>query len=290
MDISVKGTLDREKINEILNHIKNQKTISTLDLSRVNFVKPYGMIVLLQIISNLQQIERIIFPDYSTLTYMARAGFFDQAKDILDLDREITELNNNIKVSEDNKTLIAINKIQNREDIVSTLSLVHEQTRNILINNLGYKHKDVEDFLVLLSELLDNINRHSGSTGFVSAQSYRYRGSNLKYISVCVSDTGIGIKKSFINNGYQTKLSHKEAIELAVIKEFSSKSINGQRGGNGYKGIKEKVEKLSGGFLVRTGDCQLNVLNKVYEYTTNMPFFLGTQIEITLPEKSLTYI
>ncbi|MBT2655357.1 sensor histidine kinase [Bacillus sp. ISL-18] len=288
MEIRLSGTLDVTMIDNILKMIGSKKSVSIFDLSKIRFVKPFGLVLLLQIFDYLEQIDEIIFPDNHTISYMARAGFFDQAQEIINLDDHIKKINDNVKYSKDNKTLIAVTKIENKQDILATLVAVNNQTRNILINDLKYENKDIEDFVVLLSELLDNIRRHSGSNGYISAQSYRFQNSNYKYISVCISDTGIGMKQSYLENGYPNKLEDKGALELAIIKESSRFSLTGERGGNGYKGIKEKVSKLNGAFFVKTGNCRINAFNKSFTFEEGVPYFKGTQIEITLPQKTMT--
>jgi len=288
VDIRLSGTLDAAMIDNILKLIESKKSVSIFDLSKITFVKPYGLVLLLQIFDYLEQIDEIIFPDNHTISYIARAGFFDQAQEIINLDAHIKKINENVKYSKDNKTLIAVTKIENKQDILATLVAVNNQTRNILVNDLKYENKDIEDFVVLLSELLDNIRRHSGSNGYISAQSYRFHNSNYKYISVCISDTGIGMKQSYLENGYPDKLDDKDALELAIIKESSRFSFTGERGGNGYKGIKEKVSKLNGAFFVKSGNCRIDTFNKSFTFEEGLPYFKGTQIEITLPQKTLT--
>ncbi|QOR65792.1 hypothetical protein IM538_18580 [Cytobacillus suaedae] len=289
MDITLKNTLDSKEINkaiQIINQYKVNK-VNILDLSEINFVKPYGLTLLLQLFEHLEEIDEIILPKLTTVTYMARMGFFNHAEDILIVDDQIKEINSLVVKDPENQSVIDLTKIIDKKDIRFTLQDVHEKTRKILINELHYDSKDIDDFTVMLSELLTNIPRHSQTYGYVCAQTYRYPGSSRKYVSVCISDMGIGMKESFIVNGVFTEVNDKDALRHAVIEGKSSKVTSGGRGGNGYKGIKEIVNKLKGGMSIKSGISQINFSQNHYEFDESVPDFPGTQVEIILPQKNI---
>lgn len=286
--LEFKGTLDRDEIHRnlfISSHIYNND-IRKLDLSKVKFVDPYGMILTLHIIEErLNSLEEVIMPkSKKTLKYMARAAFLNEAKRHLTLESHEKEVNDEVRRNPNNKTLIDITKIENNQDIKKTVRLVFNQTQNILINDLFYDEEDVTDYSDMLAEILSNIPRHSKSHGYVCAQSYHYPKSASKYVSVCISDVGIGIKNSF--EGLINGLDDFKALKLAVIEEKSSIEIRGERGGNGFKGIKEKIGNLGGSLYVKSGTAEIRIEKGKNFIMGEVPFFPGTQLQIILPEKN----
>lgn len=285
--IGFQGTLDKDEIYRslALSQLIYGDNISKYDLSRVKFVDPYGMVLLIQMIEQrLDTLEEVIMPaSKRPFKYMARAGFFDQVKRYLTLTPEEELVNEEVRRNPANKTLIDITRIENNKDIKETIKLVLDQNQNILTNELNYKENDIYDYSGMLVEILSNIPRHSKSHGYVCAQSYHYAKSSNKYVSVCISDVGIGIRKSF--DGLYGKINDLNALQLAVIEEKSSIEIRGGRGGNGYKGIKEKVEKLGGSIFVKSGTGEIGIDKEQILRLNDVPFFPGTQIQIFLPEK-----
>lgn len=285
--LEFKGTLDKEEIYRNL-HISLHtygNNIQTLDLSRVKFVDPYGMVLMLQMIEQfIHSLKEVIMPKSTKpLKYMARAAFLDQCGNYLELTDDEKYINDEVRRNPNNKTLIDITRIENTKDIKDTIKVVFNQTQNILINDLLYEEDDINDYSDMLAELLSNIPRHSQSYGYVCAQSYHYPKSPHKYVSVCISDGGIGVKSSF--EGLCDDLDDLKALELAVIEEKSSIAIMGERGGNGYKGIKKKIGNLGGLLYVKSGKAEIKLNNKQIIRDSKVPFFPGTQIQIHLPEK-----
>jgi ABC-type transporter Mla MlaB component len=285
MDLILSGTLDRKEIHSAISLLRNNNTkvVNKIDLSRIRFVKPYGLVLLLQLFDYIEQINDILLPHISIQTYMERLGFFDRAGEYINWDEDIIKLKEMVAKNNNNKTLIEMKKISNNSDIRNTLSQIQEQTINILINELGYSENDILDLLVMLSELLNNIPRHSKTYGYICAQTYKFSKSSYRYLSVCISDIGIGIRNSyFFQDGVKfANLNDIDAIKMAVIDEKSSLT----RGGNGYKGIKEKIKKLRGALIVKSGSAQVSFDFNNTELTDDEPIFPGTQIEILLPEK-----
>jgi anti-sigma regulatory factor (Ser/Thr protein kinase) len=289
MIIKIERTLDRINIQRALDQVfqVNIEKKYILDLGQIKFVKPYGLVVLLQLMDYLSENSRleIIYPkDTSVLTYMHRAHFFDYAERYVPIDSWIKGLKMLVHYDENNQTMIDITRIEDKKDIRNTLEFVNNQTRSILVNELNYDSNDVTDFLVVLSELLDNIPRHSLSYGYVCAQTYRYWNKPGRYVSVCISDKGIGIRRSYEESDYLdfVRLTDVKALNLAIIKEKSSK----KRGGNGYKGIKEKIIKFGGTLYVRSGTADFTLLTgEGIKIGQQVSSFFGTQIEFILPQK-----
>ncbi|HDR6245573.1 TPA: hypothetical protein QCU24_003326 [Bacillus cereus] len=291
MELIFKGKLDREYMYRVIKQVNiyGIKSLTTINLSKMKFADPYGMIMLLHLIEQAPNIDLLILPEYQTLTYMKRSMFFKHIREEISFSQDIEDDDYDRLKNPGNKTLLDITKMNGKEDIIKAVKYVHDQTNNILINDLGYTTEDIGKFSVLLAENLDNIRRHSESFGYICAQSYKFRRSNNKYIKVCISDTGIGIKNSFINTNVEkipsNGLSDGAALKLAVIDEQSSKVWKGERGGNGFYGIKQIIKKLKGYLIIKSGTAQIVVDKNQYKINNNLPFFPGTQIEIFLPCK-----
>ncbi|WP_433946984.1 hypothetical protein [Paenibacillus sp. SN-8-1] len=282
----IQRTLDREKINNVIDDIivSGTNKLPFLDLSGVSFVEPYGMVLLLQLIDRFD-IGEIHYPrSRSAATYLERAGFFDVAARYTNLPHDIKALKSQVPRNQNNQTMLTITPIEYRHDARAAVNIVNTQTRTILENELLYDADDVNDFIVILSELLGNIPRHSKSYGYVCAQVYRIPHSEVKYASVCISDKGIGIRRTFEESDYITIMmpDDEKALNVAVVKERSSK----KDGGTGYKGIKEKIRKFNGTLYVRSGRAEILIdPDGDFKITPRRSSFVGTQIEFKLPQR-----
>lgn len=291
MELIVKGRLDRRYMHRVIDKVntKGIESLTTINLSKMKFAEPYGMIMLLHLIEQAPNINLLILPEYQTLTYMKRSMFFKYIREGISFSQDIEEDEYDIFKNPRNKTLLDITKMNGKQDIIKAVKYVRDQTNNILLNDLGYTTEDIGKFSVLLAENLDNIRRHSESFGYICAQSYKFKKTDNKYIKVCISDTGIGMKKSFINTNTEkipsNGFSDGDALKLAVIDEQSSKVWKGERGGNGFNGIKQIIKKLKGYLIIKSGTAQIEVDKNHYKINNDLPFFPGTQIEIFLPCK-----
>ena len=109
-----------------------------------------------------------------------------------------------------------------------------------------------------VSELANNVRQHSRSQGFAMAQ---YTG-RTDLIRVAIADSGIGITRSFTENGspfWKEGMSDAEGIELALQPKVSSKghlttawgeSINA---GVGLTLLKEFAERTEGNLFIASG-------------------------------------
>ncbi|MFF2482946.1 ATP-binding protein [Paenibacillus sp. NPDC058071] len=286
MELTIKNKLDRKAINDLIDLVtmKNIKTISYLDISSVKFVDPYGMVLLLQLLRSMNSIDRIDYPLDNVASYMVRASFFSHLENFKSLDKKAKTLRFLYKKKEDNSTMLEITKIESSEDILSVIRIVTEQTRSILEIALKYSDNEILGFITMLSELLDNIIRHSKATGYICAQVYRYPNSDRSYVSVCISDTGIGVKRSLVESPFLSfsNINDMRALRLAVIDSVTSK----EKGGIGFYGIKEMVKKYSGSLYIRSGSAELTIDSKgKYLINSRIAQFTGTQIELRLPQR-----
>lgn len=117
---------------------------------------------------------------------------------------------------------------------------------------LGFTEKERTPLTYLIDELTNNINDHSfAEYGSIFAQFY----PSKKYLDVCICDLGIGILKSYLNNGEYLN-SHAEAIKLA-ISGVSTKDRPEARGFGISTSLEMLVNGLNGRFFLWSGDALL---------------------------------
>lgn len=121
--------------------------------------------------------------------------------------------------------------------LVSAMVLELDQTANLA---KGVK----QCFEWCLNEVTDNVLNHSrptgGAHGYVMVQYVR----SEDRLKICVFDSGIGLKESFVGSAYSPKTS-EEAIRLSVGKGVT----NGKGQGNGLWGLHETVKLSRAGKL-----------------------------------------
>ena len=110
------------------------------------------------------------------------------------------------------------------------------------------------------SELINNVIQHAKGTGYVAAQVYQ----KSEMIRLCVTDCGIGIRKSFEEGRpdfWDDGMSHLDAVRTALQPEASSK-MHLQAGwgygpvnaGVGLSMLKEIARHADGLFTLISGD------------------------------------
>lgn len=108
-----------------------------------------------------------------------------------------------------------------------------------------------------LYEVLDNVFQHSqAASGFVMMQLH----TQSRRCVIAVSDTGIGVQKSFEDGGSHRPSDAYEALKLAVSERVTSKSKNM---GNGLFGLIRVVGINGGEMSIRSGSGHLEYSDRV---------------------------
>jgi sensor histidine kinase regulating citrate/malate metabolism len=140
----------------------------------------------------------------------------------------------------------------------------------------------IDCFITVISELCQNIFEHSLDSGFLAMQTYTTE--KMSILRLCISDSGIGIAKSFEKKTIEFE-SAAHLIEKAIMMPISSKRDYGY----GLCQVNSIVESLSGSMFVRSQDASVSAHYKRMKKGP-VPMFLkndqarfnGTQISITL--------
>lgn len=221
-----------------------------VNLEKVEFIDPYGMIGLLEFgwylrkqlgiapILNLPQSANV-------LKYLERMDFFKNASPPFDVDIPTIQLEERFLRSRHSDVLLEITRIQGSNDIHSIVDRVKEGAGVILRTHLNYDNAAIDSFIVALSEICQNIPEHSQDVGYVGIQKYFYGekfGKNV--VKIAVMDLGIGVKESLTlryNHLYGKDWSDSAAIKLALFESASRYDDIGR--GHGLTSVRKLVQK-----------------------------------------------
>lgn len=142
---------------------------------------------------------------------------------------------------------------------------------NLMKNSFELDRDVFNGIYLLIAELADNISQHSDSDkGWITTQYYPRK----NFIDVCIADTGKGIYKSYINQGYDYISSHKEALDNS-LNGLSAKGEN-ERGRGLISSQKMIRNGLKGVFLLYSGDALAinnDIVKTPYEWDGVLIYF-----------------
>ncbi len=258
-----------------------------IDMSHVAFIEPYSMLSFLLMGRNYLRKRgerlRLINLPVQIHQYLGRMDF---------MSREIFQVSENIPVNMmlkrnvSSSRLMEITEIPNRERqsvnvIASVIAAFRKRGSGIL--KFWMNDSVVDYFVTVISELCQNIFEHSMDSGFIAMQTYKTGNENIARL--VISDSGIGIKKSFESKSEITFGSGAELIEMALTTPISSK----REFGYGLCQVNSITEKLKGVIYIRSDSSSLTALYNRKEKSprniflrNDLPQFDGTQISISL--------
>ncbi len=260
--------------------------IDTLDMSRLTFIEPYSMVSLLLLGRNYlrstgEKIKLINIP-LNINQYLTRMDFFNYHF------FEVPEYLNEklmLKRSAFSKRVIEITEIPNKErESVRVISDVISVFRKRASHILKFWIADhiTDYFVTVISELCQNIFEHSLGSGYIAMQTYTVGQENI--VRLVISDSGIGILKSFEN---KTEIQYKtpaELLEMNLTTPISSK----REFGYGLCQVNTIIEKLKGTIFIRSDNSSVSFVYHKKKHNlssflkNDLTFFPGTQITISL--------
>lgn len=278
-------TLTEDSFEKILSFMDEEPAI---DLARVGFVDPYGMVGLLQAGEVLkgQGVRKILrLPESEeVMKYLDRMDFLSLARQYFSLEPAVPEFADRYLRSASSDVLLEITPIEKSEDIHGIVGKVKKRAHTVLTRHLRYEEKAVDGFIVALSEVCQNVVDHSGTKGYVGIQKYHFQGIGRNVVKIAVMDTGVGFRRS-LSRRFPVK-ADLYAIELALFHGASRHREGGR--GQGLAGVKRFVAQWSGKLTIRSGSARLSIIpewswGKAKE--RHLRPFPGSQISIMLPEK-----
>jgi anti-sigma regulatory factor (Ser/Thr protein kinase) len=259
----------------------------TIDLSRVSFIDPYGMLALLEIgeLCQLEDVRKtIILPrSADVLSYLDRMDFFAHARRSFSLEESSGQAAGKHQRSADSDVLLEITPIEKSNDIHFIVGKVRDRAQAILATHLHYDERAINGFIVALSEVCQNIIEHSENKGFVGIQKYRYPSLNKNIVKIAVMDAGIGFRKS-LSSRFKLK-SDLEASDKALLHGASRYEDEGR--GHGLAAVRRFVNQWNGKLSIRSGTAKLSIIPpwaRGREQERSLLSFPGSQINIMLPE------
>jgi len=258
-----------------------------IDMSRVAFIEPYSMISFLLMGRNYLRKKgeriRLVNIPLQINQYLTRMDFL--SRDFFSISETIPD-NMVLKRSISSSRLLEIVEIPNKERqsvnvIASVIALFRKRAHGIL--KFWMNDEVVDYFVTVISELCQNIFEHSLDTGFMAMQTYKTGNENIARL--VISDSGVGIVKSFEQKSEITFSSGAELIEKALTTPISSK----REFGYGLCQVNAITEKLKGSVFIRSDSSSLSALYNRKEGSgkniflrNDLPQFDGTQISISL--------
>jgi anti-sigma regulatory factor (Ser/Thr protein kinase) len=264
-----------------------------LDLSRVQFIDPYGMSGLVLFLNHLPPDALPVHfslpgwpgdtePATGPVTYLTRMGFWEEVYSLLDTKPEQIPVRPARLI--DRSVLLDITIMRSHDAI----SVMLRKTGEIL-QNLSYTITARGHVLEVLSELCSNVLLHAQTEfgGVAAMQTYRSRAGD-RYVVMSIGDAGIGVRRSLAANLALAERLESDAQALGVaVQPGASRFASGGHGG-GLPRVLEIARRYGGRIAFRSGTGALayNGTDDQRRSFDSTPLS-GTQLRITLPEAKM---
>lgn len=289
--VTVPGTLDDRTLDTLALELGEWPPSEgvLLDARATHWASPYGLTALLSLgqaalEARLPQL-RLAVPDSEEVkSYWGRAGFFHAAAECFELVGKVSKKSSDAP----SDVLLPVTAIRAAEDVHHVVGRIQERAQRILSAELNLAPKATMGFGMALSEACQNIVEHAGTGGWVAVQTYNWRkrlGRKVVVIAVC--DSGMGFRNS-LEPTEAKKVGDRwgdgAALELALLHNVSRFRDPGR--GQGLAGIRRYLGRWQGKISVRSGTARLAVVpswDDDVPLAEHLPFFPGSQVQITIP-------
>ncbi len=289
--INVPPSLDEQTFEHVVEQLapvpEGEKIL--IDARHARWASPFGLTALLCVAQSRSERMTFAVPEHAdTLSYWSRAGFFRHASELFELKGALPRA----REAHESDVLLEITPIVQTDDVHGVVGRIQQKAADILHGQLGLDTSVTGGFGMSLSESCQNIVEHAGQGGWVAVQTYKYaRRLGRRVVVIAVCDAGIGFRASLESApGYRRndRWDDAMALEDAVLRAMS-RFRHGDKGrGQGLAGIRRFVGRWHGKLSVRSGTARLAITPEWDEdapMTESLPFFPGTQMQITIPER-----
>jgi anti-sigma regulatory factor (Ser/Thr protein kinase) len=212
-----------------------------LDMGRVGFVKPYGVVALLLTARRLCDLSgrRVELANIGRQvhSYLERMDLFEVGGDWLAPARGLDE---GWDRNPQTPNLLELTVIEGPQDVVTAVSRAER------VFSRWLDVPDLHGLLRVMSELCANVYQHSGDlAGCVMIQKYEATARGRTVVSVAVGDLGCGVRASLAAR--HGEMGHEPLDYLREAMGGRTSRANG-RGGLGLR-VVEEAAKASGGRL-----------------------------------------
>lgn len=255
-----------------------------LDLSRVRFITPGGLVGLACLIESwilkYGELSLIVPDNLDVLGYMHRMDFFEHFRDRVSFDKSLSYLETRGRHP---ASLSELRRVVSKE----TARDVSKQFYEILEGPGGLCKAEVDHCCEVLTESLNNVLDHAGST--CGAYTAIQKWPALDKVAVAVADAGVGIPHTIRSHprARQRSLSDSVLIELATEDQVSRHGLpepQGERRGGGLASALRSVGRGRGGLSIwsRKGWVEFSDVGRT-ESTEHVRTFDGTCVEAEFP-------
>ena len=268
-----------EKMDVLLK--ENNLSSVEIDLQKVNFVDPYGLVALClagrHLKSKCDEISMILPNNFDCQSYLHATNFIPLINNFMQVKNKLPGIESAHHLSDD--VVLELTKIEKKDkEPNNDINKILERLSTILRSQLNFDEQEIANFSNLISELCHNIKDHSEDEGFVAVQRYQRRVDGKRYVVIGVGDLGIGIKNSLGKRYDVSSWSHIDAIVQALKKEVSAIPDRGF----GLYMVSKITQDYRGDLHIRSGDARLYLRHSPRgERTVSFP---GTQVSISLSE------
>ncbi len=292
MRLAVTGTLNSALFDSLLTQcapcVERKDTQLELDLSSADWAYPSGLVPFASLVRVLSRqgvhVAVVKYPQSSICSYYCRCNFFEHIgvdspcedkNESLGEDRaiKITELEQH-KI--DKESLTALSRLLQRlpkkveATEVSRKSFIDACGEIVSNTRHAYEEREGEDDVADRPKAL------------LQAQFYPRAGR----VELCVCDCGWGIKRSMEGEHHESYVSHREAVDAALV--FRNRNPIGDGEGLGLSAVHTYIKKNGGILRIRTGDAlKTQHGSKGTSSTDELPLWNGTAVALEiLVEKS----
>jgi len=254
----------------------------TYDLREVDFLTPYGVLLLLTTARHAAQTigHRVRFKNMRTdiHAYLQRIDFFEQGSDWLYTEETLpsgkqyarNEASSNLLEITRLSSIGAQAKFQSRARVIlrTWLQACSECNR---INDWD----EIDSIWTVLSEICNNAREHSGDHGHVMIQRYQHR-DHIE-VHIAAVDLGIGIPGS-LSRQHGPIAEDSTGYILKAMKGYSARGA--QQGGAGLQIVQKRLAQKGGVLAIRSDDGLVvtDGKHKVHQ-VAQLP---GTQVSVQL--------
>jgi len=212
-----------------------------LDMRRVDFVKPYGVVALLLAARRLVGLSgrrvELANVDRQVRSYLERMNLFEVCGDWVSPAEVLEE---SWDRNPQTPNLLELTAIEGPQNVVRAI------TKAERVFSRWLDVPDLSDLLRVLSELCANVHQHSGDPlGCVMIQKYEEGSSGRAVVCVAVGDLGCGLRASL--SARHGEIAHDPLDYLRAAMSGRTSRASG-RGGLGLRTV-EEVAKGAGGRL-----------------------------------------
>lgn len=216
-----------------------------LDMRRVGFVKPYGVVALLLAVRRLVELSgrRVTLANIGrqVYSYLERMDLFEVGGDWLVPARGLGE---GWDRNPQTPNLLELTTIKGPQDVVTAI------TRAERVFSRWLRVPDLNGLLRVLSELCANVHQHSGDPlGCVMIQKYEESASGRAVVCVAVGDLGCGVRASLVARHGEMGSEPLDYLRAAMAGRTSRAS---GRGGLGLRMVEESAKGSDGRLWLRS--------------------------------------